>query len=133
MCTNAAFYAVLTKAQSLEDNAIIKFDGVRTNIGEGYHWDSGLFRAPLSGCYVFNVSLVTNPEKVCEVQLMKNGEQWMKLYAGCLKYFGTGTNMAVMQLAKGDEVWIQAHGKLYSKGVVLDGSLFCSFSGFLQS
>lgn len=132
MSSNAAFFAIWTEDLTVSDNQIIKFDHVRTNIGQRYDCSTGRFSAPFPGCFVFNVSLVTKPDKRIEVSLEKNGEEWMKMYAGSSQFNGSGANTTILQLVKGDEVYIKVNEIYHSDGTLLDGSNFSSFSGFLQ-
>ncbi|XP_070198514.1 uncharacterized protein [Littorina saxatilis] len=41
--------------RGLDDQQVLKFDKVLTNVGQGYSPDTGLFTAPEHGTYIFNV------------------------------------------------------------------------------
>ena len=126
-----AFGASFTKHVNLANNEVVKFDKVWTNIGNGYDSSSGVFTAPRGGVYQFSCSAMTAYDKILRLHLMKNDQRTVSLYPGQSGY-NTGTLSMVLELKKGDRVYIKQGGReksLYSES----GSNFCMFSGYFIS
>jgi hypothetical protein len=116
---------------NLANNEVVKFDKVWTNIGNGYDSSSGVFTAPRGGVYQFSCSAMTASDKTLRLHLMKNDQRTVSLYPGQSGY-NTGTLSMVLELKKGDRVYIKQGGRgksLYSES----GSNFCMFSGYFIS
>ncbi|XP_053387535.1 complement C1q-like protein 4 [Mercenaria mercenaria] len=112
----------------------IVFDYVITNIGNAYSPSHGHFTAPIRGVYAFFVMITDIPGHSASIQLLKNG-QWIghALANGSSQdgnLYVTSTLPVVVQLQKGDEVWVQNEGS-FSTVEELDGGSWSSFSGHL--
>lgn len=106
------------------------FDSVVTNVGNGYNANTGIFVTPVSGVYVFSVTLMADPNHYDRYQIMKNGS---KLLGNLLAHapvgaYDTTAQTVVVVLQAGDKISVQhfdpdgfAHGHAYS-----------TFAGFLQ-
>ena len=71
------------------------------------------------------------PGKHLETTISKNLNSMAYTYAFDKEYFSSGSNMAVMDLQKGDTVLVRSYGSEHSNtGAVID-FLYTSFSGFL--
>ena len=127
-----AFGASSTKEVNLASNEVAKFDKVWTNICNGYDASSGVFTAPRGGVYQFSCSAMTNSGKTLRLHLMKNDQRTVSLYPGQSGY-NMGTLSMVLELKKGDRVYIKQGGtsedSLYSE----PGSNFSMFSGYFIS
>ena len=127
-----AFGASSTKDVNLASNEVAKFDKVWTNIGNGYDASSGIFTAPRGGVYQFSCSAMTNSGKTLRLHLMKNDQQTVSLYPGQTGH-NMGTLSMVLELKKGDRVYMKhcdtSETSLYSE----PGSNFCMFSGYFIS
>lgn len=101
-------------------NTILRFTGVKTNIGDVYHSGTGKFTAPAAGLYEFNASFMTNGDKWLELNLIKNGELVVRGHAR-MSTGSTGTLNAILLLQEGDLVYLRhlrsvgsIHGLEYS-------------------
>ena len=127
--TPVAFLATLTShVLHAGQNQIIAFDRVDTNVGNAYNPHLGAFTAPVSGIYVFSVSLLSYPGHTTQYQLKKNNEFISSIYLQT----GTGENEStsqtvVLQLTKGDDVTLRNMDGDDS----LHGVNYSTFAGFL--
>jgi len=121
-----AFHANVNGNVGLNDNEMIRFDNVLTNVGAAYDGNIGMFQCPTPGYYVFFVAFLIYPQKRLEAEIVKNGNVIQRVYAGT-QYIGDGpgSNMVIVQLQQGDRVWVKVH-----TGDLLDGP-WCTFNGFL--
>lgn len=74
-----AFYAYMSHTLPgyiATPHHVLKFDVVRTNIGNGYHPSTGIFSVPETGVYVFTWSFLNGDTDVHSVQLMINADEW---------------------------------------------------------
>ena len=124
---DVAFFATLTNHQThVGVDQPIMFDNVVTNIGNGYHNHLGSFIAPVSGTYVFSVSLLTWA-KHAHYTFSKNGTGVSKLYLDATKSGYESTSQTiVITLNQNDDVTIR-NGE--SDGQTHGG--YSNFAGFL--
>ena len=61
------------------------------------------------------------------VVVLKNGERVMTVWAESVLSWGTSSNVAVLQLAKGDRVWVS----LRSEASYPYGNMYTTFSGVI--
>ena len=85
-------------------NQIVVFDTIKTNVGGGYSPQTGIFTAPDDGLYMISSTLRSNGRShvVCRLQL--NEKRMAGIYS---KNGNTGTVNTVLQLKKGDRVFVQ--------------------------
>ena len=57
-----------------EQQAVLKFDNVLTNVGTAYNPSTGMFTAPTDGTYLFNWSIRTGYLASIITKLMVNGK-----------------------------------------------------------
>lgn len=120
-----AFYATLRADSTgyLVRNKIIRFDNVVTNYGGGYR--PGYFFAPISGTYVFSVSVGEMYGKGT-YYITANNVIRGRLQVGAAGYQASQT--VVIYLRKGNHVSVKNGYCRYDK---LKGNYQTSFSGFL--
>ncbi|XP_063425948.1 complement C1q tumor necrosis factor-related protein 3-like [Mytilus trossulus] len=100
------FFAFLKSSTTYSGSMVYKFDDVRTNIGNGYNPDAGVFTAPKKGIYQINCVISALPNIEVYYQVMRNdavfghGTTSKGLY-------DSSTNVWIVELAKGDRVYIQ--------------------------
>ncbi len=121
-----AFFA--QNAEVVSDIDVI-FRDVITNHGNGYDSNTGSFKAPLGGIYVFNVFYTTYLDDDNDLVMQVNRK------AVCIGYanenYDMGVCSAVVQLDQGDVVNVK---KVCCTGSRLESSrLRSGFSGFLYS
>jgi len=58
--------------------------------------------------------------------VLKNGEMVTTVWAESIPYWSTASNVAILALDRGDEVWLM----LLNKASFLHGYMYSTFSGF---
>jgi len=116
--------------QHVGANQTIAFDRVITNAGDSYNPHFGAFIAPVSGIYVFSVSLLSCPGHTTAYMIYKNDVLISYIYLmtepGTSQYEST-SQTAVLQLQKGDDVTLRNH----DGDECLYGGHYSTFTGFL--
>ncbi|CAC5396704.1 unnamed protein product [Mytilus coruscus] len=118
-----AFHANVAGKVSVHDNEVLHFQKVNTNLETAYNGNTGVFESPSRGYYVFFVHFLTYAPKTIEAVIVKNGASIQNVYAGTRATggFGTGSNLAIVELMQGDRVWVKVHDKYHDTIDVLDG------------
>ena len=117
---------------NLASNEVAKFDKVWTNIGNGYDSSSGVFTVPRGGVYQFSCSAMTGNGKTLLLHLMKNDQRTVSLYPGTGGH-NMGTLSMVLELKKGDRVYMKHPGSRYNNLYSESGYNYSMFSGYLIS
>lgn len=125
-----AFTASVTSLSSTWNSGALIFGVVITNTGNGYNPSTGVFTSPMSGTYVFYVSAVEYGAQHLNIDIVLNSVSKVRAHGSSSASYQTGTNMVVLELQKGDSVWVRyASGKGYhSQSIPLT-----TFSGYLIS
>ncbi|XP_062613749.1 complement C1q tumor necrosis factor-related protein 3-like [Saccostrea cucullata] len=106
------------------------FPSVITNEGNGYNPSNGIFTAPISGMYVFFVNVQSYSTQHIYVDIVLNGSTKVRTMAYSYNNndsYESGPNLAVLNIQKGDAVWIKRHS---GSGYYHNGPI-TTFSGFL--
>ena len=87
----------------------VVFEKVVSNLGNGYNNNTGVFTAPRKGVYVFLWTMTTYQGHSFEAYLVKNGVDIKYLYinGGPQGGYETGSTSALLELKRGDRVWIR--------------------------
>ena len=129
---SSAFSAVrntsFTPSTNLQD---LPFTQTHTNVGEDFSIITGRFNCKIPGLYHFSYTIMTTWGQA--VQLVKNNVRINSVFRDSNSLFrdtdrfGMNSNTAVLQLAIGDQVWLQS----VSRGLEIRSSnaLFTTFSG----
>lgn len=126
----SAFAASLTASKTLGVGELVKFDKVWTNVKKDYDPITGVYTAPTSGVYQFSCTVMTSSGGVLRVFLWKNDAKTVAVYPGQMGY-NTGTLNMVLELNKGDKIYIK-QGETEEKSIYSESaSNFCLFSGYL--
>ncbi|XP_060553287.1 complement C1q-like protein 2 [Ruditapes philippinarum] len=110
----------------------VKFDKVLLNDGDGYEASTGVFRAKVSGVYMFTYAIAQRNKNEIRVNLMYDG----KIINGAVAegrhtyHDAQGTNTAIIHVCKDKAVWIEAVTCGPLEGNSADRR-FTTFSGFL--
>ena len=128
-----AFSARLdTQDVTVHAGQYIPFDQIVTNIGNAFHSHSKVFIAPVSGVYVFSVSVISEDNHFIEADLVKNDGRVARVFGygspGEVKSQGSVTT--VIELISNDEVAVK---HMLPQSTVLHGNGYTSFSGYLLS
>ncbi|XP_041377300.1 complement C1q tumor necrosis factor-related protein 3-like [Gigantopelta aegis] len=103
---------------------IVIFDNVYLNDGNGYISHSGMFRAPVSGLYLFTLNIYASSSEM-EFKLVKDGSEIAWLVSTVPG--GTESVQTVVHLHKDQEMWVMK----FWGGDTLRGKQLSTFSGFL--
>jgi hypothetical protein len=125
-----------THNENLNLQDTVKFQNLLTNDGNGYDHISGIFRAPVTGLYFFNVVIMSHAAEDMETEIVKNGYGIAQTYSGDSTTWNTGTQSTVLFLDIGDQVWIRILSSVPSVNngnIRIFGAGFSSFSGLLIS
>ncbi|XP_063434094.1 cerebellin-2-like [Mytilus trossulus] len=126
-----AFAASLSSyTKTYKTNESVLFDKVWANIGNGYDASSGIFTAPKSGVYQFSCTIMRFKDSI-KVHLFQNEKKTVAIYPGSGSLYIPGSLNIVLQVKKGDKVFIrnERNQQIYSES----GSQFSMFSGFMIS
>ena len=114
-----AFTAGVTSYSTTWNSGTLIFNSVILNVGNGYNPSTGVFTSPMTGTYVFYVTAVEYNKQDLYVDIVLNSVSKVRTLAENSAAFQTGTNMVVLNLQKGDSVWVSyAGGKGYYTGSV---------------
>ena len=115
----------MTSHASVSAGNTILFDTVRTNIGNGYNIDDGIFTAPVDGIYQFSSTMMTVADGEIWAYFSLNGRNMALIYAhGTEGRHDQGANTIILQLNKGDRVCVVSQR---TSGIL--GAGYSSFSG----
>lgn len=123
-----AFTAAVTSLSTTWNSGTLMFDVVITNVGNGYNPRSGVFTSPRKGTYVFYVSALEYLQQYLGLEIVLNNVPKVRLIGESAAAYQTGTNMVVLNLQKGDSVWVRHH---HGKGYYSHSIPVTTFSGFL--
>ena len=85
---------------------IVVYPYVITNTGNCYDTKKGKFTSPRKGSYVFFVTTVSHERYSVYLDIVHNGVPEVRTMSTAGRY-QTGTNMVVLELHKGDTVWVR--------------------------
>ena len=125
-----AFTASVTSLSSTWNSGTLIFDVVITNTGNGYNPSTGVFTSPISGTYVFYITAVEYSKQHLIIDIVVNSVSKVRAYGHSAASYQTGTNMVVLELQKGDSVWVR-HSS--GKGYISQSIPLTTFSGYLIS
>lgn len=125
-----AFTAAVTSPSQTWNSGTLIFDVVITNVGNGYNLNTGVFTTPKEGTYVFYVSALEYITQYLKIDIVLNSVSKVRAVSDSSASYQTATNMVVLNLQKGDRVWVR---HLYGKGYTSADVSETTFSGFLIS
>ena len=126
--TPVAFTAGITSASSSWQGDILVFPHVITNKGQGYSSSSGKFTAPTDGTYVFTVTAVSYGGNWLSLDIVHDGVRKVGTWSDNSASYQTGTNLVVLELDRGDAVWVKL---TFGKGYYSQSVPMTTFSGFI--
>ena len=109
-------------------NEIIKFELVRTNIGGHYSPNIGVFTVPRPGLYLLSATVRSTRGKHIHCALWVNDVMYERAFG---TNYSTGTLNTLLQLKKGDKVYIKKDSKFSNSGEHMRGGYMSMFSGYL--
>uniref|UniRef100_A0A8B9U579 C1q domain-containing protein n=1 Tax=Anas zonorhyncha TaxID=75864 RepID=A0A8B9U579_9AVES len=127
----SAFSVGLTVATKFPPHSQpIKFDKVLYNSLNDYNPITGKFTCKFSGVYYFTYHITVYSRNV-RVALVKNGVKVLHTVDGYQGVEDQASGAAILELQKGDEVWLQAHRGETFNGLFADADDDTTFTGFL--
>ena len=107
---------------------ILVFPHVITNKGYGYSPSSGKFTAPRDGTYVFTVTVVSYGSNYLNLDIVHDGDSKVRTLSHGSAAYQTGTNLVVLELDRGDAVWVK---RVYGQSYYTHPVPLITFSGFI--
>ena len=123
-----AFTAGVTSASSTWNSGTLIFNKAILNVGTGYNPSTGVFTSPVAGTFVFYVTALEYSKQYLMVDIVLNSVSKVKLVGESAAAYQTGTNMVVLNLQKGDSVWVR---HVRGQGYWSDSVPATTFTGFL--
>ena len=91
-------------------NARVQFPVVLTNVGEAFDATANEFQCPVTGLYLFTMSLLSQHRKVGVAHIIVNGERKVSMHPdGRDAAYGHSTNVVLTECEAGHKVSIQVH------------------------
>ena len=126
--TPVAFTAGMTTYSTTWRGDILVFPHVITNKGHGYSSSSGKFTAPRDGTYVFYLTVVSYGSNYLRLDIVHDGDSKVRTWSDSSASHQTGTNLVVLELDRGDAVWVKRDG---GRGYCSHSVPITTFSGFI--
>ena len=130
-----AFHAKTLPHQGhLQINQSFLFHDVTQNVGNAYDSNTGIFTCPISGLYLFSMTILSNPNRIVETELVLDGRSIMRVYsASDGSAYNSGTNTVIQSLKQGDKIWarIVNSSSQDHNNIIVYGSKWSTLSGFL--
>jgi len=125
-----AFYAKYSADQCVSVGQVLTYDEVPVNEGNGYTSHDGIFIAPVSGVYVFSVTLVSVRDTWMRVVLVVNGVEMATIASDRADYLQASSTI-VAHVQNGEHVLVRVSGEYTCKlsSNPIHGT--SSFSGWL--
>nr|XP_022307699.1 complement C1q-like protein 2 [Crassostrea virginica] len=126
--TPVAFTAGITSSSDSWSGDILVFPHVITNKGQGYDNSTGKFTAPRDGTYIFTLTAVSYNDNVINLDIVHDGVRKVRTDSTGFSRYQTGTNLVVLELDRGDAVWVKRYN---GQGYWTHSVPLTTFSGFL--
>ncbi|XP_021348746.1 complement C1q tumor necrosis factor-related protein 6-like [Mizuhopecten yessoensis] len=130
--SSVVFFSALDENMGPLNGETLLYKHVPVNIGSAYDPNTGMFTAPSSGIYLFNIVVAAQPEKTAAVQLRKIVDNTDKhvvvVWAESLPNWGTSSNSVYLSLDQGQQLFLIARQNLNS---YYNASMSTTFSGHL--
>ncbi|BFZ00970.1 hypothetical protein BsWGS_04009 [Bradybaena similaris] len=103
-----AFTATVNVDHVIQHDSIVVLNHVISNHGGGYDSNTGIFTAPTSGVYVFQIHALTTKGNAFWLNLFHNNDYVISVFARHYYEYAAAGNSAVLTLKKGDQVYMTA-------------------------
>ena len=107
----------------------VQFPKIVTNNGNGFDQNTGIFRAPVSGLYLFSASMVSHSGLELRCALVHNGNTVAYIFAGDDTTHSMGSKSILLYLSPNDDVWV----KVIHESDSVYGFAWSSFMGVMIS
>jgi hypothetical protein len=127
-----AFYAMMSKnTPSINLQYPLKFDVVKTNQGNAYHPNTGVFMVPQTGTYVFTWTVRIDIHNAHSTELIVNTESVGIVHLSTGETtIGEVTGIVVVHVNAGDDVFVRTFGNYNSGFITSDVAGRSSFAGW---
>ncbi|OPL21138.1 hypothetical protein AM593_10019, partial [Mytilus galloprovincialis] len=104
-----AFMAKAASLQNIPSKAVVIYQTVVTNLGNGYDSSKGIFTAPSNGVYSFSWTVLCHHGKSFYTYLILNGSTIAKNYASArgVADHVSGSQNVILDIKKDDKVFIR--------------------------
>ncbi|XP_048774716.1 complement C1q tumor necrosis factor-related protein 1-like isoform X2 [Ostrea edulis] len=123
------FSAGLTSMVNTNDTDLIVYDRVFLNMGNGYNSNTGVFTCPNAGTYAFLVHGVSTATSQLNLDLYRNNNYTVSVFAHARNGYASGHQSIVLQLDEQDMVFVQGRGVNSLYGA--NHEVYSTFSGYL--
>ena len=123
-----AFTDGVTTISTTWNSGTLIFNSVILNGGNVYNPSTGVFTSPVAGTFVFYVTAVEYSNQYLRVDIVLNSVSKVRTIGDNSASFQTGTNMIVLNLQKGDSVWVRYNS---GKGYYTSSVPVTTFTGLL--
>ena len=107
------------------------FDDVITNIGNAYDVDSSTFICPISGIYMFSLSLMSAAGHFSQAYIMHQGSVIVRAFADDdASAYASSSNVAFVQCTQGQSVWVMTSS---ANGHEMYPAQYTTFTGALYA
>lgn len=113
--------AMSINPSNLRHNQVLVFDSVILNSGKVYDKTCGIFTPTSKGVYVLFATIMTNPGKSLEAEIIRNSNVLCRIFAEDSASYSPDSNMAIGALDIGDRVLVRIHDQFHDDGVTIDG------------
>ncbi|XP_062596818.1 uncharacterized protein LOC134258306 isoform X1 [Saccostrea cucullata] len=127
-----AFYVYMSRnTGAISGQQILTFDVVKTNVGNGYYYATGIFIVPETGIYVFTWTIRENSTNRHSTQLVKNTDEVGIIHTQVHHDSDiAGTGIVVAHANTGDSVFVRTHSS-WNYGIIVSNSAGrSSFAGW---
>lgn len=109
LAVRVVFTATVTQSFTSPSGHTIVFPNVLSSTGGGYNHRNGVFTAPIGGLYFFFCKITSQSDSDMVFEFILNGSpQTTHLVYGRSEHsYRTSSNAIVLQLNRGDAVWIK--------------------------
>ena len=111
----------------MSPNQIIQFNQIKTNIGNAYDANFGLFKAPRAGLYEFVLIATAYSSNMVNLEMVRNGVMLCRAHAASNNY-ETGVCVSMVHLDQGDDVWVRHYN---GEGRYIYNNYHPTFAGHL--
>ena len=125
----SAFSAVRSSSFTASStNQALPFETVHTNVGDDFNAGTGRFTCDIPGIYIFTYNILTSTGNTF-TSLMKNDDKINSVYRQSETFNDMIGNVAVLQLATGDQVWLSIRSS--GQEIFSNSDLYTTFSGVI--
>jgi hypothetical protein len=126
-----AFYAYMSaNTPPITLQHPLRFDVVKTNAGNAYHPNTGVFMVPQTGIYVFTWTIRIDGTNYHSAELVANSDSVGVVHLNAAGRTGEVTGIVVVHVDNGDDVFVRTYRDYNSGFVTSDGAGRSSFAGW---